>query len=385
MRNFWEWLKGFQCLVREVRERSTGDQGYQAFLDQANSEFRKMIGVILRMGKFTDARNAAEAKAIVADPTYFNYAQELVSAAGGGRARLQGQDILDGAQEANVELWMHLFNPKLYEPTRVTWESKNPLSASRGGIRGTIRSWARNKAGHFASRLHKRRTGVVTRQVSQFQDPENSFDAPARATMSDVEWHDLKRAIIKDLKEQLQKEIATHGSHWESRARNLRFAVELVQAQMRFPWQWRSMPEAIQEIPGLKAKLTNGQGVLQRGGLVNTLKGIIDKARSKALGECKCGDGDTRCHYQVSLTEQRTCLTGRKRERTKAAATEEDRGSFRAFLGMGEGLLLPNRPSALKSIINPIPALNALVKPKVLNPFKATCPSTQAQKRLGTS
>ena len=312
MRTFWEWLKGFQSLVREVRGASAGDAGYQAFLDQTNAEFRRMIGVILRMGKFTDPRNEAEAKAIVADPNYFNFAQELVHAATGGRARLQGQDVLDGAQEANVELWMHLFNPKMYEPPGVTWETKNPLSAGRGGIRGTIRSWARNKAGHFASRLHKRRTGVVTRQVSQIQDPENSFDSPARPTMSHMEWLDLKRAIINNLERQLEKEIASKGAHWQSRERHLRWAVEIVKQQMAIPWEWLSMPEAIEEIPDLKAKLTNAQGVLQRGGLVNTLKVIIDKARNKALGECKCGDGDTRCHYQPSLAEQRAEIAHRR-------------------------------------------------------------------------
>jgi hypothetical protein len=395
MITFWQWLDECQRLVHEERGASSGDQGYQAFIDQTNAEFRRMISVILRKGKFTDHRNEAEAKAIVADSSYFNYAQELLSAASGGRSRLKGQDVMDGAQEASGELWIHLFNPKLYEPKGATWESKNPLSAARGGIRGTIRSWARHKAGHFAARLHKRRTGVVTRQVSQIHKPGKLLDSPDRHTMSDFEWDDLRRAIIKDLKDQLQREIATHGPHWESRARNLRFAVEVVQAQMRFPWQWLSMPEAIQEVPGLKAKLTNGQGVLQRGGLVNTLKVIIDKARSKALGEGKqeerCGDVDTRCHNRASLTEQRTCLIddarNRKWERTRTESAWVETNSFREFLATTrEGLLVPARPSAIRSIINPFPALFANMKPKVLNPFKATLrPSVQAQKRLGKS
>src|SRR5437763_922027 len=123
------------------------------------------------MGKFTDPRNEAEAKAIVADPTYFNYAHELVAAASGGRARLRGQDVLDAAQDVNMQLWMMLLNPKLYEPAGVTWASKNPFSAERGGIRVTIPSWTRNKAGHFAARLNKLRTGVATRQISQIHDP----------------------------------------------------------------------------------------------------------------------------------------------------------------------------------------------------------------------
>jgi hypothetical protein len=303
MMTFWEWIvyvppRTFQCygqalrrLICEVRARSTGYEGYQAFLDQTNREFRKMIGAILHMGKFTDPRNEAEAKAIVADPNYFNYAQELVAAAGGGRARLQGQDILDGAQDANVRLWLNLLNPDLYEPEGVTWETRNPFSAGRRGIRGTIRSWARNQAGHFASRLNKRRTGVSTHQFSQMNDPENPVDPPARSDLSELEWEDLKQAIINDLERQLQKEIASQGAHWQSRARNLRWALEIVKRQMSRPWEWRSMPEVIDEIPELKAKLTDDQGKLQRGGLAHTLKSISDKARMKALGKETTGRG----------------------------------------------------------------------------------------------
>ena len=68
MLTFWEWLGqgyefGFvQELQRLFRE---GDEGYQAFIDQTNREFRTWIGTILRMGKFTDFRNEAKAKALV--------------------------------------------------------------------------------------------------------------------------------------------------------------------------------------------------------------------------------------------------------------------------------------------------------------------------------
>jgi hypothetical protein len=161
----------------------------------------------------------------------------------------------------------------------VTWESKNPFSAERGGIRGTIRSWARNKAGHFAARINKRRTGVATRQISQIQDPDNPFEPPARASMSDLEWDDLKRAIVNDLETQLRTEIEAQGPHWQSRVRNLRWAVQIVQRQMAIPWEWRSMPEIADEIPGLEAGL--------RGGLADQLKRRIDQARRKALGEAR--------------------------------------------------------------------------------------------------
>jgi hypothetical protein len=280
MVTFWEWLgQGYQygfvqALQRLIRE---GDEGYQAFIDEVNREFRNMIEAILRMGKFTDPRNEEKAKAIVADPNYFPYAQELVAAASGGRARLRGQDILDGAQEATFQLWTKLLNPKLYEPENVTWETRNPFSAARGGIRGTIRAWARNVAGHFAARSNKRRTGVATYQASQIQEPDNPFDPPARSEESEMEWEDLKNAIINDLERQVQKEVETQGPHWQSRARHLRWAIEIVKRQMAIPWEWRSMPEVAAEIPGLEAGL--------RGGLADQLKRRIDQARRKALGE----------------------------------------------------------------------------------------------------
>jgi hypothetical protein len=281
MMTFWEWLsQGYECgfVQRLFRE---GDAGYQAFIDQTNGTFREMIAALLRMGKFTDRCNEAEARAIVEDPTYFDYAQELVAAARGGRARLRGQDVLDGAQQVNGQLWMNLLNPKLYEPEGVTWESRNPFSAERNGIRGTIRSWARNAAGHFAARLTKRRAAVATHQISQIQDPDQPFEPPAQPSMSDLEWGDLKQAIVNDLEAQLRKEIEAQGPHWRSRVRNLRLAAAIVKRQMAIPWEWRSMPEAAREVPGLEAGL--------RGGLADQLKRRIDQARRRALGEARLG------------------------------------------------------------------------------------------------
>jgi hypothetical protein len=180
-----------------------------------------------------------------------------------------------------MQLWMTLLNPKLYEPEGYAWESRNPFSAERGGLRGTIRSWARNKAGHFAARLHKRRTGVATYQASQIQEPDQPFEPLARPQMSNLEWLDLQRAIINDLETQLRKEIEEQGPHWQSRVRNLRLAVEIVKRQMAIPWEWRSMPEIAREVPGLEAGL--------RGGLADQLKRRIDQARRKALGEASLG------------------------------------------------------------------------------------------------
>jgi hypothetical protein len=284
MITFWEWLGqgyefGFaQELLRLLREMR-GDEGFQAFIDQTNREFRTWIRTLLQMSKFTDPRNEAEARAIVADPNYFDYAQELVNAARGGRARLRGQDIVAGALEANFKLWMNLLNPQLYQPEDVTWESRNPFSAVRGGIRGTIRSWARNAAGHFAARIHKRRTGVATYQASQIQEPDNPFDPPDRPQESELEWEDLKQAIINNLEAQAEREVEAQGPHWKSRVRNLRWAVEIVTRQMAIPWTWRSMPEIAAEIPELQAGL--------RGGLADQLKRRIDQARRKVLGEAR--------------------------------------------------------------------------------------------------
>jgi hypothetical protein len=95
--------------------------------------------------------------------------------------------------------------------------------------------------------------------------------------MSDLEWQDLKQAIIDDRETQLRQEIEAKGPHWQSRARNLRLAVEVVKRQMTIPWEWRSMPEVARDVPGLEAGL--------RGGLANTLKNRIDQARREALGE----------------------------------------------------------------------------------------------------
>ena len=100
------------------------------------------------------------------------------------------------------------------------------------------------------------------------------------------EWNqhtleDLKNAIINDLGRQLQQEVEARGPHWRSRARNLRWAVQIVQRQMAVPWEWQSMPEVAAEIPGLEAGL--------RGGVADQLKRIIDQARRKALGEATLG------------------------------------------------------------------------------------------------
>jgi hypothetical protein len=65
------------------------------------------------------------------------------------------------------------------------------------------------------------------------------------------------------------------GKHWQSRVRNLRWAIAIVDKQMAYPFQRRSMPEVMAEIPGL-------QGI-RRGGLQQALKALIDDARLRAV------------------------------------------------------------------------------------------------------
>jgi hypothetical protein len=45
--------------------------------------------------------------------------------------------------------------------------------------------------------------------------------------------------------------------------------------QMAFPYQWRSMPEVMAEIPGLRG--------VPRGGLQQVLKNLIDDARMRVV------------------------------------------------------------------------------------------------------
>jgi hypothetical protein len=65
------------------------------------------------------------------------------------------------------------------------------------------------------------------------------------------------------------------GKHWQARIRNHLWAIAIAEKQMAFPYQWRSLPEVMAEIPEL-------QGVA-RGGLQQTLKNLIDHARMRVV------------------------------------------------------------------------------------------------------
>jgi hypothetical protein len=209
---------------------------------------------------------------LIAGQANFNYGEELLRIASAGRGRLAGADALQGATEAAGRMWELLWRPESYAGTQ-TWETRFPLSGLRSGIRGTVRAFANYLIGHFAQRLRKARAGVSTFQRSQIDEP---IDPEVRATSLEGEWEEWKEAVIGELVKDLGGELASRrGKHWEARVRNLRWAIAVADRQMAFPYQWRSMPEVMAEIPGLRG--------VPRGGLQQALKNIIDDARMRAV------------------------------------------------------------------------------------------------------
>jgi hypothetical protein len=65
------------------------------------------------------------------------------------------------------------------------------------------------------------------------------------------------------------------GKHRQSRVRNLRWAIAIADELMKIPYQRRSMPEVMEEIPELRG--------VARGGLQQTLKALIDDARWRVV------------------------------------------------------------------------------------------------------
>jgi hypothetical protein len=280
MLQFRQWLTARHPdlnLFLSLLRLSEGDEGLQAFIDAQNSSFRVFLQKLLDANKITDPALAQEAEALIADRAnqHFNYGRELLRIASAGRGRLAGGDALQGATEAAGRMWELLWRPESYPGTQ-TWESRFPMSAARGGIRGTVRAVANNLIGHFAQRLRKARASVSTLQQSQI-GADNPFDVAGRASNEAGEWEEWKAAIIRELVKDLNEELATNraGKHWEARVRNLRWAIAIADKQMAIPYQWRSMPEVMAEIPDLR-----GVG---RGGLQQALKGLIDDARNRVV------------------------------------------------------------------------------------------------------
>lgn len=266
MLEFMDWLSLFLLIE--------GDEGLRAFIDSQNASFKTFLKQLLAAKKITDPRLVREAEALVADDSneLFNYGRELVRLASSGRGRLSGGDALHGATEAAGKIWEELWRPDSFAGT---WEDRFPNSVHRGGLRGTIRAVAANIIGHFAQRLRKSGSRIATYQLSQIGD--TPLDPEDRATPQESEWEQWREAILVELRHDLEDELRSDkgGKHWESRVRNLRWAVEIVNRQMAFPYHWRSMPEVMAEIPELR--------IIGRGGLQQILANLINDARHRAL------------------------------------------------------------------------------------------------------
>lgn len=271
MQTFWQWL----VAITPPWNLSEGDEGLRAFIDSQNRSFKDFLRNLLAAGKITQPQLVREAEALIADQSnsLFDYGEELLKIASGGRGRLAGGDALHAATEAAGRMWEKLWRPDAYPGTQ-TWETRFPLSARRGGIRGTVRSFANHLIGHFAQRLRKSRAGVSTVQRSQIEAP---VDLAARAVPLADEWDEWRTAILRELRSDLRNEEETNhgGKHWQARLRNLRWAIAIADRQMAFPYQWRSMPEVMAEIPELRG--------ISRGGLQQTLKALIDDARNRVV------------------------------------------------------------------------------------------------------
>ncbi len=280
MQTFWQWLVTIApnpSWDRPSPPFTEGDEGLRAFIESQNRSFKDFLRNLLAARKITDPQLVREAENLVADHSngLFNYGEELLKIASAGRGRLAGGDTLQAATEAAGSMWEKLWRPDSYSGTQ-TWENRFPRSVQRGGIRGTVRAFANYLIGHFAQRLRKSRAGVSTLQQSQIEAP---IDPEARAATPEGEWEAWRAAIVRELTKDLRNEEERNrgGKHGEARLRNLRWAVAIAEKQMAIPYQWRSMPEVMAEIPELR-----GVG---RGGLQQTLKTLIDDARNRVVAK----------------------------------------------------------------------------------------------------
>jgi hypothetical protein len=270
--SFREWLCRRYPSIPLFEARS--DIGRQAFIDSQNWSFKGFLKELLYARKITDPRLVKEAETLIADHSnsIFNYGEELLRIAAAGRGSLAGGDVLQAATEAAGRMWEKLWRLESYGEGQ-TWESRFPMSVQRGGILGTVRSFANNLLGHFGQRLRKSRAGVATVQRSQIEAP---IDPAARAETPADEWDEWRTAILRELRHDLRSEEEKKGGkHRQSRVRNLRWAIAIADELMKIPYQWRSMPEVMAEIPELRG--------IGRGGLQQTLKNIIDDARMRVV------------------------------------------------------------------------------------------------------
>jgi hypothetical protein len=350
-----------------LRALCEGDEGSRAFVDSQNSSFKDFLQNLLDAKKIANPRLVQEAELLIADREnhVFNYGRELLRMASTGRGRLAGADALQGATEAAGRMWELVWRPEAYAGTE-TWESRFPRSAERGGIRGTVRAVANNLIGHFAQRLRKGRASIATLQHSQIGDTEQPFEVAGRASSPAGEWLEWKSAIIQELVNDLRNELAKHegGKHWEARIRNLRWAIRIAAKQMEIPYQRRSMPEVMAEIPELRH--------VGRGGLQQTLKNLIDDARNRVVAklgsekeQAVARSLQTRGRRTRELTRTQGKLTRPSRslaERLSLPAGATLSG-FGEYLAASKAPLLPAKPTLVgKTTIRPFPAMRKQLK-----------------------
>jgi hypothetical protein len=339
------------------------DEGLQAFIDTQNSSFKAFLQKLLDAKKITNPRLVQEAELLIADREnhVFNYGRELLRMASTGRGRLAGADALQGATEAAGRMWELLWRLEAYAGTE-TWETRFRMSAERGGIRGTVRAVANNLIGHFAQRLRKRRAGISTLQHSQIGD--RPFDVPGRASSPAGEWQEWKSAILQELVSDLRRELANHdrGKHWESRVRNLRWALAIAAKQMEIPYERRSMPEVMAEIPELRD--------VGRGGLQQTLKNLIDDARNRVVAklgsekeQAVAHSLQTRHRRTGAVTRAEGVRPSRSLAERLSFPTSATLSGFGEYLAASKATLSPPKPTLLgKTTINPFPAMRKQLK-----------------------
>jgi hypothetical protein len=130
--------------------------------------------------------------------------------------------------------------------------------------------------GHFAQRLRKSRARFPTVQWSQIDAP---LDPVAPAADPAGEWDEWRAAILAELTHDLRRAEASNpgGKHGQARIRNLRWALAIAEKLLAIPYQRRSMPEVLEEIPELRG--------IPRGGLQQTLQALVDDARMRVVAK----------------------------------------------------------------------------------------------------
>lgn len=224
-----------------------------------NEHFRTMIGDLLTTSKFTHPKNIAEAERIVAGTHPVDYAQTIKRSA--SKNRMKGSDLDHTILHVHTELWRKLLGKHNYENGN-TWETKNPYSSERGGIIGTVSSYARGLSSHYADKLQKRRNKRIDRSQSE-NVPEPTAPKEARH----IEYEETSKKILANLRDSISK-IKEGSPHWQARSRKLKLAHTVAKRMIEEPGM--TPHEAMMEIPELANK--------PRGGLHQEITELIRRA-----------------------------------------------------------------------------------------------------------